>query len=309
MNGKIKLLITGGLGNLGSWLTNFFSNKYDLYVLSKNRSVELDCQYTLIQADITDLEELKLKLNLEFDYCIHTASYNEFFHDNYAKKALDINTLGTRNLIEILKNTSLKNFIYLSTFHVYGASSGLITEETPLNPRNDYASTHLFAEYYLKQFYNTHNFPSTIFRLTNSYGAPKYKNSSKWYLLLNDLVKTACYEKKIVLKSNGKALRDFIWMGDVCSVIEQSLQASSECEIYNLSSGNSYSVLDLAYMVQKAYEKRFNQDIKILINNDDKTKDFSLKVDNKRLMNLLDIEFQTKFEEEIESIFNLLERN
>ena len=177
MNGKEKILITGGLGSIGSWLSEYFSSKYDVYVLSKNIQNKLSCKHTIIQADITNLDELKSKLNVTFDYCIHTASYNESFQENYAQKALKVNALGTRNLVETLKDTNIKNFIYLSTFHVYGASSGRISEENDLNPKNDYASSHLFAEFYLKQFFYTHNFQSVIFRLTNSYGAPKFIKS------------------------------------------------------------------------------------------------------------------------------------
>ena len=308
MSIKSKVLITGGLGNLGSWITVFLSERYDVYVLSKRVENTLDCRYTIIQADITNMEELKLKLNIEFDFCIHTASYNEFFNDNYAGKALSINTLGTRNLIEVLKNKTLKNFIYLSTFHVYGASSGLVTESTDLNPKNDYASTHLFAEYYLKQFNATDCFPFVIFRLTNSYGAPKYINSTKWYLVLNDLVKSAYTENKIVLKGNGKATRDFIWMQDVCYVIEESLLFKQN-EIYNLSSAMIFSMYDLAKKVQEVYIKRYNKDIGIVINKNDKTPDVNLKVDNSKLMKTLNIEFQDMFYKEIESIFILLESN
>ena len=310
MNGREKILITGGLGNLGSWLTIYFSDKYDVYVLSKNISTSLESNYTLIQADITDIDELKLKLNIEFDYCIHTASYNEYFHENYPKEALLINSFGTRNLIEVLKNKNFKNFIYISTFHVYGTSYGSVTENTELNPANDYASTHLFAEYYLKQFYKTDKFPFVIFRLTNSYGSPKSINSTKWYLVLNDLVKSAYENNKIVLRSNGKAIRDFIWMGDVCSIIDSSLHLTSDADnIYNLSSGMTCSMLSLASKVQKVYTKRYNKKIEIIINKDDKTTYSELRVDNHKLSKLINIKFNDKLCDEIEVIFNLLENS
>ncbi|HHB93638.1 MAG TPA: NAD-dependent epimerase/dehydratase family protein, partial [Campylobacterales bacterium] len=121
MSGK-RVLITGGLGNLGSWLTEYFSNRnYTVTILSKNINNQLDKDYRVIQSDITDIDDLKNKLaDIEFDYCIHTASYNEFFHNDYPQKALLVNSLGTRNIIEILKDKNLKRFIYLSTFHVYG---------------------------------------------------------------------------------------------------------------------------------------------------------------------------------------------
>ncbi len=308
MSGKPKLLLTGGLGNLGSWLSEYFSFNYDLYILSKNINIKLDCKYTLLQADIRNKDNLKLKLNIEFDYCIHTASYNEFFHEDYSTIALEVNTLGTRNLIEVLKDTSIKNFIYLSTFHVYGAISGTISEDNELNPKNDYASTHLFAEYYLNQFFYSHNFKSVIFRLTNSYGAPKYFNSTKWYLVLNDLTKSAFENKEIVLKGNGKAVRDLIWMGDVCKILDHSLNRVSS-GIYNLSSGKTYEMMELAKKVQDVYKSKYGKKIEIITNKNDNSKYFELKVDNSKISKFLNFEFNDQLSEEIESIFNLLEKN
>ena len=306
MSGK-KVLITGGFGNLGSWLSEYFSNMgYEVFILSKNIR---DSIYRIIQADISDFNDLSGKLkDIDFDYVIHTASYNEFFHKNYYQKALLVNTLGTRNLIEIFKDKSIKKFIYLSTFHIYGKSSGVINEDTTPNPNNDYASTHLFAEYYLKQFYSTHNFPYVTFRLTNSYGSPKSIDSSKWYLVLNDLAKSAFLDKKIILKGNGKAIRDFIHITDVCSVIEKSFEFKPN-SILNLSSNKTYSMLYLAKKVQLVYNKIYNKELEIIINKEDKTDTKILSVDNSRLKSLIDIKFSNRFEEEISNIFNLLEQN
>jgi len=305
MSGK-KVLITGGFGNLGSWISEYLDNLgYIVFILSKNIK---DSPYNIIQADITDINELKEKLDIDFDYVIHTASYNEFFHNNYAKKALLVNSLGSRNLIEILKDKHIKKFIYLSTFHIYGENSGVITEDTIPNPENDYASTHLFAEYYLKQFYATHKFPSTIFRLTNSYGTPKSIDSNKWYLVLNDLVKSAFIDNKIILNSNGKAIRDFIYMGDVCKVIEKSLSLQ-EHQILNLSSNQTHSILYIANKVKFVYKQRYDKNIEIILNNNDTTLSNSLTVDNSRLKKIIDIKFSNKFEYEINNIFDLLELN
>ncbi len=307
MSGK-RLLITGGFGNLGLWFSEYFTIKgYDIYILSKN--IKRSFIYKTIQADITNLYELKEKLKyIELDYIIHTASYNEHFHKNYAKKALLVNSLGTRNLIEVLKDKNIKNFIYISTFHIYGATNGVIDETTPPNPKNDYASTHLFAEYYLKQFYNSNNFPYIIFRLTNSYGSPKSISTNKWYLVLNDLVKFAYLYRKITLQSNGEAKRDFIWMGDVCSVVEKSFNFKPN-SIFNLSSKKSYNILYLAKKVQKIYKKRYKQSIEIIVNREDRTEPLDLVVENSKLKSLIDFEFSNRFDSEIEKIFNLLESN
>ena len=301
MSGR-RLLITGGFGNLGLWFSEYFTKKgYEVYILSKN--IKDGFIYKTIQADITDLEELKDRLKyIELDYIIHTASYNEHFHKNYAKKALLVNSLGTRNLIEVLKDKNIKRFIYLSTFHIYGATSGIIDEDTPPNPKNDYALTHLFAEYY----FNLSNFPYIIFRLTNSYGSPKSISTNKWYLVLNDLVKSAYLYKRITLNTNGEAKRDFIWMGDVCRVVEKSFKFEQN-GIFNLSSNKSYNILFLAKKVREIYNKRYKRDIEIIINKRDKTKPLDLVVDNSKLKKLIDFEFSDRFESEIENIFTLLE--
>ncbi len=307
MSGKI--LITGGLGNLGSWITREFCNAdYDVYVLTRNEKNKIpDIKYTVIEADITDFPSLKNKLSMKFDYCIHAASYNEFFEDNYAKKAIDINVLGTRNLLEVLSVKELKRFIYFSTFHVYGANTGLIKEDNTLNPKNDYASTHLFAEYYVKQFGANYNINYTIFRLTNSYGSPIFLDSTKWYLVLNELTKSAYENKEIILKSNGQASRDFIWMGDVTNITRKILESDSNA-IYNLSSMESYKVIEIANLVKSEYEKRYNNSVQIILNSTDKNIYSSLVVDNSRLQEVIKFKPNNKFRSEINKIFDLLER-
>ena len=140
MIGKPSILITGGLGNIGAWLTEYFSQDYLVYVLTRNAKEKLPCDYQVVEADITDLPALESALQpLQLDYCIHAASYNEFFESGYPEKALAVNVLGTRNILEVLRTKTIKKFIYFSTFHVYGQQEGVVTERLELNPQNDYA--------------------------------------------------------------------------------------------------------------------------------------------------------------------------
>ena len=307
MIGKKKLLITGGLGNLGSWLTLYFSKKFDVYVLSKNNK-PLNTNFILIEVDILDELSLDEKLgNIKFDYCIHTASYNEYFESSYAKNALLVNSLGTRNLISSLLKNGITKFIYFSTFHIYGAIDGNITESYEPVPRNDYASTHLFAEYYIKQFHITHNLQYIIFRLTNSYGAPKIKNFTKWYLVLNDLSRMAFINGEIVLNTNGKAKRDFIWMGDVVEIIDKTL-INKNCvnETYNLGSNKTYTIIELANRIKDIYKIEFNKELKIILNDNDKTTYKELTIDSTKLLSEINYTPTEMFTQEVKDIFSIL---
>lgn len=308
-----KLLITGGLGNLGSWITAHFAKQgYEVFVLTKNsRTLTEKHHYKLIFADIGNLASLKEAdlTSYGFEYVIHTASVNDGFVDDYPHIALQVNALGTRNLLEVIKEMSIKHFVYFSTFQVYGKYDGTITEDTPTLPKHDYGTTHLFAEIYVKQFHKTHQLPFTILRLTNSYGCPKDYNSSKWYLVLNDLSKSAFENKEIVLKSNGKAPRDFIWMGSVAQMVEDLLNLETvPNDIYNVSGEETIQILDVAEEVQKAYQTKYGQTISILTNEEDKTTyPTDLVVKSDRIRKLVQIKKQKRFQEEAIRIFEMLE--
>ena len=308
MNGK-RVLVTGGLGNLGSKVSIHLANLgYEVYVLSrKAKNVIEGIKYTLIEADITNLEDLEKKLTFDIDFCVHTASVNEVFVADYPALALKVNTLGTRNLLDVLSGKNLKHFIYLSTFHVYGCISGTVNEATDLNPKSDYASTHLFAEYYVKQFASTHNVQYTILRLTNSYGCPTFSDSDKWYLVLNDLTRSAFKKGMINISSNGQAKRDFICMDDVAIVVDKLLQKKSGNEIYNLSSGKTFTILELAVVIKEFYEKRYNKNIKIELNNEDKTMYRDLDVSSDKLKSVIVFESRNRISYEVGKIFDLLE--
>ena len=119
-----KLLVTGGLGNLGSWITQHALAQFDVTVLARaHRYVQIDGDFTLILADLANrVELLDILKDLEFNYVIHAGSVNDGFVEGYRSLSYTVNSFGTRNLIEALDLNSLEHFIYLSTFQVYGRS-------------------------------------------------------------------------------------------------------------------------------------------------------------------------------------------
>jgi len=303
-----KLLITGGLGNLGSWITQDALEKFDVTVLARtHRDVQIDGDFTLILADLANrVELLEVLKGLEFSYVIHAGSVNDGFVDGYSSKSYTVNSFGTRNLIEALELDSLEHFIYLSTFQVYGVYAGKIDEQTVAQPKNDYGMSHLLAEYFLSMDMPASKF--SIIRLTNSYGCPKDMDSSKWYLVLNDLSRSAVANKEIKLSGNGKAVRDFIWMSDVSHTLLNLLAIDARNEVYNLSKGEVMSMLDVAKKVHIAYLQYYGTSIPIKFNDDDSSNpDQSLVVCSSRLRERLNIVYQDRFVEESIEIFKFLE--
>lgn len=305
----MKLLITGGLGNLGLWLTYYFLDLgHDVTVLGRSERVIIRHQnYHFSCVDITDIKSLKASINCGYDACIHTASFNEHFKANYTEDALRINALGTEFLCQALVQHGVGKLVYLSTFHVYGVKEGVVTESSPVAPDNDYALTHYFAEKYIEKNAKNYGLNYIIFRLTNSYGYPKDINSDKWYLVLNDLCRQAHENKVIKLTSNGKALRDFIWMGDVARVIEKAcVYEGAINEVVNLSANTTYSIIDVAQYVQVAYRALFGEKLPIELNENDTFEPQFLAVSNQKLIEILPHNFENRFQSEATNILKML---
>ncbi|WP_406611058.1 NAD-dependent epimerase/dehydratase family protein [Agarivorans sp. JK6] len=305
----MRVLITGGQGNLGLWLTRYFLEKgHDVVVVSRKQKIQVDHEnFTFTSADITNLDSLKSAISIYFDVCIHAASYNEHFHEAYAEKALLVNSLGTEYLCQALNVNGVGKLIYLSTFHVYGVNDGVILENTPVNPINDYGLTHYFAEKYIQKHGTTSKLDYSILRLTNGYGCPVDRHTDKWYLLLNDLCRQAITSNKLVLSSSGRARRDFIWMQDVCNAIELiSADCARKDKVFNLSSGMSFSVMSVAEYVQKAFLDLHDVFIPIQVNENDLAVYKDLVVSNERLKNTINLEFSDRIYYEAINILKML---
>lgn len=308
MSGKQTVLVTGGFGFVGAWISQYLAEDYDLYILSKGNTRQVNCDFTFIKVDITDKKSLKIIEDKKFDYVIHGASLNEHFNPDYSTNALLVNSLGTKNLIESLIKNRPKKFIYLSTFHVYGLLTGKITETTECKPSSDYGLTHLFAEHYVKMLCSQNDMQFTIIRLTNCYGAPKTLTTDKWYLVFNDFVKSAFLDGKINITGDPSAVRDFVWLGDICYVIKALLSSAGQLQtVYNLGSKFVFSNYELAKIIKKSTEAVTNNHVRILSDNPIDGARVPLCICNKRIRSEVGLEFSNKIEEETKNIIACLE--
>ena len=132
--------------------------------------------------------------------------------------------MPTWNLLEHFTKNGLEKFIYFSTIHVYGnLPKETITEDYQLQPLNTYGLTHLLSEN-ICNYYNDKTETDCInVRLSNSYGSPVFKENNCWWLVINDLCKTAIENSEIRLQSDGSPQRDFIHGDDIAHACEKIL--------------------------------------------------------------------------------------
>ena len=145
-----KIVVSGGSGRFAKVLQKTI-NSENYYFPSKT------------QMNILNLKSLERYLKLiKPKYFLHVAALSRpmSIHDREISKSIDINIIGTCNVVKICNKLKIK-LIYFSTGYVYPGIKGNYTEKDPLNPINKYAISKLGGECAVKMYDN-----SLILRIT-----------------------------------------------------------------------------------------------------------------------------------------------
>jgi UDP-glucose 4-epimerase len=221
----------------------------------------------VIVGDVTSFETVDDLTNTKYDLSIHLVSLDHTDSNKDPNIVNSVNVMPIWNLLELFKKkNTLNRMIYFSTVHVYGPLPSIKFDESQwASPDSPYGLTHYFSEKICNMYNTISGIECVNLRLSNSYGSPLFANSNCWSLVVNDLCRTAFTKKKIVLKSDGSALRDFIHHKDIFGAVHQLIQSewSQSDGTYHLSSGSTYSILELACYVKSIYYKRYGREIEI----------------------------------------------
>ncbi len=250
----MKILITGGLGFIGGRLAKKLSPEHEVYVSSRQRPDPLKLR---LYGNVIPVEHISLLEAGDFpevDTVIHLAALNEWDSVKFPSDAIRINVDETRIILENSISRKVNRFIYFSTAHIYGSPlAGKINESILPVPIHPYAITHLAAENYVVAASLQKRINGLVFRLSNSFGAPVSADVNRWTLLANDLCRQAAEKGRLELNSNGCQYRDFICLTDVENIITSIVNQNLTLKyiIYNLGSGISIRVIDLARAIEK----------------------------------------------------------
>jgi len=249
----MKILITGGLGFVGGRLSKKLSTENEVIVSSRKQPEEKELK---LHGGVQWVEHRALFSKAQFpsdiDTVIHLAALNEWDSVKFPSEAIRVNIDETRQILENSIHAGVKQFIYFSTAHVYGSPlAGNITEENIPVPQHPYSITHKSAEDYVIAATLQKKIKGIVVRLSNAFGAPVSPRVNRWTLLANDLCRQAVEKNRMVLTSNGCQYRDFVCLIDVENIISQMIgePGKMKYEIYNLGSGKSMRVFDMAQLI------------------------------------------------------------
>ena len=268
-----KILVTGACGYLGGRICKYLSENGFRVTAFTSFNPSKYIHWTslmeeVIIGDICNATTIASLAEKEFDVAIHLISLDHNKSEGDPSLVSSINVTPTWDLLEKLTRHGLEKFIYFSTIHVYGKlPNKVISENYNPAPLNAYGLTHLLSEN-ICNYYNAKTETDCInVRLSNSYGSPVFNENNCWWLVVNDLCKSAFLKNKIALASDGSPQRDFIHIADICNTIQLLIEGESDClegNVLHMASGETLSILDIAHIIKDSYNNRFEKEATIL---------------------------------------------
>jgi dTDP-glucose 4,6-dehydratase len=312
----MKVLITGGLGFIGSNFYNYIIQKYKDYEVHIIDSVTYAANYNNVKnldndkfykVSITDRDKVFEIFNQhKFDFVVNFAA--ESHVDNSIFNPLEFaqtNIIGTINLLDASVKNNVKLFYHISTDEVFGhlGPTGEFSENTPYNPRSPYSASKASSDHFVRAYHNTYNLPIIISNCSNNYGPNQHEEK-----LIPTVIKNVLKGTPIPIYGNGMNVRDWLYVEDHVKAIDKILHKGKVGETYCVGGGFELSNLRLTQMicdkldVMMDWNKTSRDQITFVT--DRKGHDFRYSIDSSKLKNGLDWKPEVTIEDGLHNTIN-----
>ena len=257
----MKLLVTGGLGFIGSNFILRMLEREDIEITNvdaelfgsdyRNLSqIKHSNRYNFVKGNISNkklMEEQISKCDAVVNFAVESHVDRSI---NDANPFLVSNIRGAFTILDIITKQK-KRMIQISTDEVFGSlNQGTADEKTKFNPSSPYAATKAAAELLINSYSVTFDSDVIITRCTNNFGPRQFaeKLIPKTIILANN-------NSKIPIYGEGKNIRDWIYVDNHCDAVEISLFKGKSGESYNISAKNEIDNITIVKKILKIMDK------------------------------------------------------
>ena len=273
-----NILITGGAGYIGSHITEILLKKDKKVFLIDNLSTGhrklINKKAKFFKLDIHRKDKVrKIIKKSKIDSIIHLAA-NLIIGEGQRKpkKYFKNNVLGTKNLLDACKDTTVKNFIFSSTAAIYKEGQYKVSEKSKIKPKSIYGKTKIKAENLIKNFAKKNKINYGILRYFNIAGSsPSGKigliNKNSDHLFKNYSIEILKKKPKLKIygtnykTKDGSCIRDFIHVSDIAEIhylVLEKINKLNISKILNCGYNEGTSVLQVAKEFKSQSSKKVN---------------------------------------------------
>ena len=249
-------LVTGGAGFIGSHIVEQLIDLGHEVVVVDNEYSDNENFYWRkdtynVKIDITDKALKNAFTNV--DYVFHLAAEARIGPSiENPVNAVNINTLGTCNVLQCARDAGVKKVMYSSTSSGYGLNPSPNDETQPDDCLNPYSVSKVAGEKICKMYTDLFGLKTVIFRYFNVFGerAPK---KGQYAPVIGIFLRQLASGEKLTIVGDGEQRRDFVYVKDVANANIMAALSNADDEaygqVYNVGSGKNYSVNDIASFI------------------------------------------------------------
>jgi len=312
-----RIIITGGLGFIGSNLTNlllkkkfyvinldkisYSSNFYNTKEFKKNKN------YKFIKCNINNknLKKIFLKYKPACIFNLAAETHVDRSIDG-PKDFIDTNIVGTFNLLENFKQFSSKykdtRLVHVSTDEVYGdILKGRSNENYPYKPSSPYAASKASSDHLVYSYIRTYKIPALVTNCSNNYGPKQHPEK-----LIPKLIYNILNNKNLPIYGKGLNSREWIYVDDHCEALLKIFKKGKIGEFYNIGSNknlNNIEITKALIKVSKSY-LRIGSNVKINYVKDRPGHDIRYALDSNKIKKQLKWSAKTKFNDGLKKTFS-----
>lgn len=246
-----RTIVTGGAGFIGSHLVErLLREGMDVTVIDNLstgnlRNIEQfknNPRFRFVEADVADKDSITPYFE-GVDWVFHLAARADIVPS--IQMPIDYhhsNVNGTVSVLEAAREARVKRFLYIASSSCYGIPDEYPTPETaPCKPQYPYALTKYIGEQYALHWHQVYGLPVNSLRLFNVYG-PRARTSGTYGAVFGVFLAQKLAGEPLTVVGDGKQTRDFTFVTDVVEAMLQTMGSDISGEIFNVGSGNTYSV-------------------------------------------------------------------
>jgi len=257
MQGK-RLMVIGGAGFVGSHIVDQLLAEqpaevivYDNFVRGTRANVQQaasDPRVRVVNASITNIPTLRREMD-GVDGVFHLAALWLGECVDTPRAAVDVNIVGTYNVIEAARDLGVKRVVYSSSASVYGdAISVPMTEEHPFNNRTMYGATKIAGEQMFRAIYEQTKLPYVGYRYMNIYG-PRMDYKGTYVSVIMRVLDRIAEGKAPVIFGDGSQSYDFVFVTDIARANLHGMKADVADEFFNIGLGVRTTINEMVDML------------------------------------------------------------
>lgn len=253
-----RALVTGGAGFIGSHLVERLLNEGNEVIVLDNfstgrlQNLEHLCDQPHLRINRLDVADYKAVRPFfkDVEWVFHLAALADIVPS--IQRPLEYhhaNVDGTASVLEAARAANVNRFVYAASSSCYGIPEAYPTPETsPIRPQYPYALTKYLGEQMVLHWTQVYGLPVISLRLFNVYG-PRSRTSGTYGAVFGVFLAQKLAGRPFTVIGDGEQTRDFTFVTDVVEAFVLSVASNIKGEIFNVGSGQTYSVNSLVELL------------------------------------------------------------